>query len=53
MIPQYPSMIASAIPTNGHTPQHESTITTPLTPQNGRFQSNHSKSNIFCLRLLR
>jgi len=40
IIPQYPPMIASA--TNGHTPQHESTITTPLTPQNDRFQSNNT-----------
>lgn len=42
-IPQYPSMIASPAATNGHTPQHESRITTPLTPNNGRFQNNASE----------
>ncbi len=44
IIPQYPSMIASATPTHGQTPQHQSTITTPLTPQNGRFENITSKS---------
>jgi hypothetical protein len=43
IIPQYPSMIASAVVTNGQTPQHESTIITPLTPHSGRFQTNTSE----------
>jgi hypothetical protein len=36
-------MIASAVATNGQTPQHESTIITPLTPHSGRFQTNTSE----------
>jgi hypothetical protein len=36
IIPQYPSMIVSVN-------EHESTITTPLTPQNDRFQNQISK----------
>ena len=36
IIPQYPSMIVSAT-------EHESPMTTPLTPQNSRFQNQISK----------
>ncbi|CAF0869294.1 unnamed protein product [Adineta ricciae] len=37
-IPQYPSIVATA--TNSQTPQHQSNILSPLTPNNARFHSN-------------
>ena len=42
-IPQYPSIVATA--TNSQTPQHQSNILSPLTPNNARFHSNTSKPN--------
>ncbi|UJR33523.1 hypothetical protein I4U23_020968 [Adineta vaga] len=40
VIPQYPSTVATLTTANGYTPQRDSTILSPLTPNNARFHSN-------------
>ncbi|CAF0783880.1 unnamed protein product [Rotaria sp. Silwood1] len=53
VIPQYPSMIASAIETNRQIPQYDSAMSTPLVSHNGRFQSNINKSMKLCLKIIK